>query len=190
VSRVAIALIWPPPCAITGSLHHSFSTPRRSRSTAVSRGCCRSRRTPLLVIEAVPRCDPLLGELLRWLRPTLHFVLLTLSLTSPRHAGPSRRPHHAHWVPCSSAGRAPLWASPVVHGPLATMAQARAGHAASCERWAAAQFWPSSAGSNEIPFQFHFSLNFKISYLSVRSSKNYETDSVGFIILRYIHEKC
>jgi hypothetical protein len=84
----------------------------------------------------------------------------------------------------------PLWASPIVHGPLATMAQARAGHAASCARWAAAQFWPSSAGSNEIPFQFHFSLNFKISYLSVWSSKYYETGSVGFIILRYIHEKC
>jgi hypothetical protein len=48
----------------------------------------------------------------------------------------------------------------------------------------------SSAGSNEIPFQFHFSLNFKISYLSVWSSKYYETGFVGFIILRYIHEKC
>jgi hypothetical protein len=56
-----------------------------------------------------------------------------------------------------------------------------------------ARIWPSGRGSNRNPFPFHFdlnsSLNFENSYLFEYLSKICETSSVGFLILRSIHEK-
>jgi hypothetical protein len=55
-------------------------------------------------------------------------------------------------------------------------------------------FWPIGQNLNRNPFPFHFglnsSLNFENSYLSAKSSKNHETNSVRFLNSSSIHEKC
>jgi hypothetical protein len=54
-------------------------------------------------------------------------------------------------------------------------------------------FWPVGQILNENFFQFHFglnsSLNFENSYISIQSSKNHETNSVGFVKLSSTQEK-
>jgi hypothetical protein len=58
---------------------------------------------------------------------------------------------------------------------------------ACCALTGCAQFWPGGRLEIENSFPFYFdsnsNSNFQNSYLDIQSSKNYETSSVGFIML-------
>jgi hypothetical protein len=81
-------------------------------------------------------------------------------------------------APC----RAP-WANLVAHG---LSEPHRLGRSATVGLGCMAAFGPLARAKIRIPFLFGFGLNFENSYLPVQSSKNHETNSVGFINSRSI----
>jgi hypothetical protein len=67
-------------------------------------------------------------------------------------------------------------------GPRPLLVQARLA-TVHYVRWDAMGFQPIVTVALSFPFGLYLYLNFKKSYLSVQSSKNYETSFIGFIIL-------
>jgi hypothetical protein len=131
-------------------------------------------------------------------------LLSPLDLSSSSKAYRAMR--HEPWMlivnscsPVDHRSRPTGWATPC-RAPLLGWASQ-----AECHYWAglagcavalgrALEYILVARGLNEIPFHFPFglnsSLNLENSYLSVQSSQNHETNFVGFLISKSIHEKC
>jgi hypothetical protein len=103
------------------------------------------------------------------------------------HAPPSPR---ALCAPSAGVGNGP-WAG---SAPLGSRQAKPSGSVATpcrpsacCTLMDRAQFQPDGRLEIQNSFLFYFdsnsNLNFKNSYLDIQSSKNYETSSIGFIIL-------
>jgi hypothetical protein len=110
------------------------------------------------------------------------------------HRRPRRRSHPACTLSSGAARRArsrlhgcsamdrpsAVWAA---HRPGCAGTVAVPGRLCYCAHGPHTGFSLLARGKIKFSFLFLFSLNFENSYLSVQSSKNYETSSIGFIIL-------